>query len=54
MKSIDITLQRTYQETAKRNIVRHPANLSNILEKTIRRKKKKIRGRGQNLKTTDP
>ena len=41
MKSIDITLQRTYQETAKRNIVRHPANLSNILEKTIRRKKKK-------------
>ena len=41
MKSIGITLQRTYQETAKRNIVRNPANLSKILEKTIRRKKKK-------------
>ena len=47
MKSIGITLQRTYQETAKRNIVRHPANLSNILEKTIRRKKKKSAVQGK-------
>ena len=33
MKSIDVTLQRTYlTKNAKRNIVRHPAKLSNILE----------------------
>ena len=32
MKSIGVKLQRTFlQKTAKRNIVRHPAKLSNIL-----------------------
>ena len=31
MKSIDVTLQRTLQKIAKRNFVRHPARLSNIL-----------------------
>ena len=32
MKSIDVTLQHTYlTKTAKRNIVQHPAKLSNIL-----------------------
>ena len=35
MKSKGVTLQRTYlAKTAKRNIVRHPAKLSNILVQT--------------------
>ena len=35
MKSISVTHQQTsLQETAKRSIVSHPANLFNILEKT--------------------
>ena len=35
MNSIGVTLQRTYlAKTAKRNIVRHPAKLSNILVQT--------------------
>ena len=37
MKSIGVTLQRTYLTgTAKRNIVRHPAKLSNILGLTLK------------------
>ena len=33
MKSLDITFQRTYlRKICKRNIVRHPAKLSNILD----------------------
>ena len=35
MKSISVTIQRTYlTKTAKRNIVQHPAKLSNILDQT--------------------
>ena len=35
MKSIGVTLQRTYfTKKAKRNIVQHPAKLSNILART--------------------
>ena len=35
MKSKGVTLQHTYlAKTAKRNIVRHPAKLSNILVQT--------------------
>ena len=35
MKSIDVTLQRTYlTKNCKKNIVGHPAKLSNILGRT--------------------
>ena len=37
MKSIGVTLQRIYlTKNCKKNIVRHPAKLSNILGKTKR------------------
>ena len=34
MKSIGVTLQRTLQKTAKRNIAQYPAKLSNIFDRT--------------------